>query len=212
MHVVTAKITAKGELKMTKLIPAENAAAATATPRKPKRNKKAHVVPRRAHVPPAQAKSARKATPAKKAPQGQTKAEVANPKVAPRQQQDRQDPRPAETAGRRHIERTDESHRLVAAFRARLPVRHGTQENGADRHLHQGRGRRAHLLGRGLRPRKSPQRLAIGTRHRCGENLVTKGAMKLEIPDDYVPLLITALEQYYAYTRAVKREDTRYQQ
>ena len=36
--------------------------------------------------------------------------------------------------------------------------------------------------------------------------------MKLEIPDDYVPLLITALEQYYAYTRAVKREDTRYQQ
>jgi hypothetical protein len=36
--------------------------------------------------------------------------------------------------------------------------------------------------------------------------------MKLDIPDDYVPLLITALEQYYAYTRAVKREDTRYQQ
>ena len=35
--------------------------------------------------------------------------------------------------------------------------------------------------------------------------------MKLDIPDDYVPLLITALEQYYAYTRAVKREDTRYQ-
>jgi len=26
--------------------------------------------------------------------------------------------------------------------------------------------------------------------------------MKLDIPDDYVPLLITALEQYYAYTRA----------
>ena len=36
--------------------------------------------------------------------------------------------------------------------------------------------------------------------------------MKLDIPDDYVPLLITALEQYYAYTRAVKRADTRYQQ
>jgi hypothetical protein len=36
--------------------------------------------------------------------------------------------------------------------------------------------------------------------------------MKLAIPDDYVPLLITALEQYYAYTRAVQREDTRYQQ
>ena len=36
--------------------------------------------------------------------------------------------------------------------------------------------------------------------------------MKLDVPDDYIPLLITALEQYYAYTRAVKREDTRYQQ
>ena len=48
----------------------------------PKRNKKAHVAPRRAHVPLAQAKSARKATPAKKAPKGQTKAEVAKPKVA----------------------------------------------------------------------------------------------------------------------------------
>jgi hypothetical protein len=36
--------------------------------------------------------------------------------------------------------------------------------------------------------------------------------MKLDVPDDYVPLLITALEQYYAYTRAVQRDDTRYQQ
>jgi hypothetical protein len=52
---------------MTKLIPEENAAAATATTKKPKRNQRAHVAPRRAHIPPAQAKSARKATPAKKA-------------------------------------------------------------------------------------------------------------------------------------------------
>ena len=36
--------------------------------------------------------------------------------------------------------------------------------------------------------------------------------MKLDIPDDYLPLLITVLEQYYAYTRAVRREDARYQQ
>ena len=27
--------------------------------------------------------------------------------------------------------------------------------------------------------------------------------MKLDVPDDYVPLLITALEHHYAYTRAV---------
>jgi hypothetical protein len=36
--------------------------------------------------------------------------------------------------------------------------------------------------------------------------------MKLDIPDDCVPLLITALEQYYAHTKAVRREDSRHQQ
>jgi hypothetical protein len=36
--------------------------------------------------------------------------------------------------------------------------------------------------------------------------------MKLDVPDDYVPLLITALEHHYAYTKAVLREDTRYRQ
>lgn len=36
--------------------------------------------------------------------------------------------------------------------------------------------------------------------------------MTLEIPDEYIPLLIRALEQYYAYTRAVQRDDSRYQQ
>ena len=36
--------------------------------------------------------------------------------------------------------------------------------------------------------------------------------MKLDVPDDYVSLLITALEHHYAYKKAVQREDTRYQQ
>jgi hypothetical protein len=36
--------------------------------------------------------------------------------------------------------------------------------------------------------------------------------MKLDVPDDYFPLLITALEHYYAYTKTVRREDTRYEQ
>jgi len=36
--------------------------------------------------------------------------------------------------------------------------------------------------------------------------------MKLDVPDDYVALLITALEHHYAYTRAVQRDDSRYQQ
>jgi hypothetical protein len=35
--------------------------------------------------------------------------------------------------------------------------------------------------------------------------------MKLNVPDDYVPLLITALEHHYAYTKAVQRDDSRYQ-
>ena len=36
--------------------------------------------------------------------------------------------------------------------------------------------------------------------------------MKLEIPDEYVPLVVTALEHYHAYTRTIQREDARYQQ
>jgi hypothetical protein len=36
--------------------------------------------------------------------------------------------------------------------------------------------------------------------------------MKLDIGDEQIPLLIRALEHYYAYTRAVQREDSRYQQ
>ena len=35
--------------------------------------------------------------------------------------------------------------------------------------------------------------------------------MKLNIPDEHIPLVIQALEHYYAYTRAVQRDDSRYQ-
>jgi hypothetical protein len=68
---------------MTTSIPEETGTApATATGLQPKSNKKARVAPRRAPVAPAQAKSGRKATPAKKAPTGRTKAKVAKPKLA----------------------------------------------------------------------------------------------------------------------------------
>ena len=68
---------------MTKLSPEENGTpAATASCKKPKPNKKARVAPRRAHVAPSKAKSARQATPAKKAPKGRAKPEVAQPQVA----------------------------------------------------------------------------------------------------------------------------------
>jgi Protein of unknown function (DUF3489) len=68
---------------MIKSIPEPNGtAAATARSKKPKPNKKARVAPRRADVMPAKAKSARKATPPKRAPKGRTKPEAAKPKVA----------------------------------------------------------------------------------------------------------------------------------
>jgi hypothetical protein len=33
--------------------------------------------------------------------------------------------------------------------------------------------------------------------------------MKLDIPDEYLPLIVNALEHYHAYTRATQREDAR---
>src|ERR1700732_1698669 len=67
---------------MTKLISQENAAAATASSKKLKANEKAHVAPRRTNVAPVQARSTRKTKPARKAPKGRTKPEVAKPKAA----------------------------------------------------------------------------------------------------------------------------------
>ena len=36
--------------------------------------------------------------------------------------------------------------------------------------------------------------------------------MKLDMPDEYLPLVVTALEHYYAYTKAVQRDDSSYQE
>jgi len=36
--------------------------------------------------------------------------------------------------------------------------------------------------------------------------------MTLDLPDEYLPLLVRALEQYHAYTVATQREDRRYLQ
>jgi hypothetical protein len=36
--------------------------------------------------------------------------------------------------------------------------------------------------------------------------------MKLDVPEEYLPLIVTALEHYSAYARAVQREDARYQE
>ena len=149
---------------MNKLIPEESGtAAATATSKRPKARKKAHVAPRRADGASAKAKSARKAMLVKKTPKGRAKPEGAKPEVAkPKLARDG-----SKTAKILDLLKRPEGATLKELMKAtgwlphgaRLPVRHDTQENGADRHLRQGRGRRAHLLGRGLRPRQSPQRL-----------------------------------------------------
>jgi hypothetical protein len=36
--------------------------------------------------------------------------------------------------------------------------------------------------------------------------------VKIDLPDEYVPLVINALEHFYALTRARQQEDARYQQ
>jgi uncharacterized protein DUF3489 len=77
IHIVTAVITAQGEHMTTSNTEDTGTAPATATGDQPKPTKKARVAPRRAHVAPAKAKSAHKATkrkPGKRAPKGRQKA------------------------------------------------------------------------------------------------------------------------------------------
>jgi uncharacterized protein DUF3489 len=71
---------------MATLMPEENGTpTATAAGKKPKANKKPRVAPRRAHVAPAKAKSARQAPPAKKAPKRRNKPQfAAKPNVVAR--------------------------------------------------------------------------------------------------------------------------------
>jgi hypothetical protein len=68
---------------MTTLISEGNSIpTSTASSKKPKANKKARVVPRRANIAPALAKSAHQATTARKTPKGRTKPQMAKPKAA----------------------------------------------------------------------------------------------------------------------------------
>jgi hypothetical protein len=36
--------------------------------------------------------------------------------------------------------------------------------------------------------------------------------MKIDLPDEYVPLIVKALEHFHAYSRAAQREDARYRE
>ncbi len=108
----------------------------------PKAAKKASAGKRSAHVAPAKAKSGKKASQPKKA----ASAKKAPKGRLPRRQQSCHDPGPAQAEGWGDLEGTDESDWLAGAFRARVPLRHSRQENGAGRHIHEGRGRRAGLF------------------------------------------------------------------
>ena len=78
IDVLTAVITAnKGEHIMTSIAEEAGTAPATATGGQPKPAKKARVAPRRAHVAPKKGKSAKKASPPKKAPKAAKKVGTA---------------------------------------------------------------------------------------------------------------------------------------
>ena len=36
--------------------------------------------------------------------------------------------------------------------------------------------------------------------------------MKIDMPDEYLPLIVKALERYHVYTRASQRENSHYQE
>jgi hypothetical protein len=36
--------------------------------------------------------------------------------------------------------------------------------------------------------------------------------MKIDIPDEFAPMIVTALDHYYAFTRATQRDDSRYKE
>jgi hypothetical protein len=82
MDVVTAVITAQGENMNTSIAEETGTSPAPAAGEKPKATKKARVAPQGARVAKKHGKSAKKATPAKKAPKTAAKPKGARPDKA----------------------------------------------------------------------------------------------------------------------------------
>jgi hypothetical protein len=129
----------------TSIAEEEGRAQAPATSEKPKVTKKARGATRRTNVAPKKAKSAREASTTKTAPTGAKRANAARDGSKTAKVLDLLK-RPSGAYG----ERTDESYWLAAAFSPGVPVRYHRQEDGPDRNVHQGAGRRAQLLGKNL--------------------------------------------------------------
>ncbi len=115
-----------------------SASAAPAAGAQPKATKKASRAPRGAHVAPKKAKLAKKASPAKKAPKGPKKAKSARDGSKTNRILDLLK-RPGGVSAKELMKATGWQPHSVRG----LPVRHHRQEDGTDRYLHQGRGRRA---------------------------------------------------------------------
>ena len=148
IHVVTAVINRRGESTMT--TEEQETTQATATVKEPEAPKKARVAPRRAHVASSKAKSGKKPTSAKKGTKAPKKAKSAKAEGAREGSKTAKVLDLLKRPGGATMKETHESHRLAAALRARLPVWHDRQEDGAGRDLHQERRRRAQLLRQGL--------------------------------------------------------------
>ncbi len=138
----------------------EDTGNAQATGAQPKPNKKATRAPRRAPVAPAKAKSGRKASPAKKAANGTKAKAAAKPEVAREGSKTAKIldllKRPGGVTSQELRKATGWQPHSVRGF----PVRDGRQEDGSDRHVHQGHRRGAHLQNTEVKDSPTPSAAA----------------------------------------------------
>ena len=114
-----------------------NTPAATAV-QPPKATKRGHVPPDKRRIAPGkQNRERRPAGPtAAQKPKGRQTGQTRC--RCPRGQHGSQSPKPAEAAGRRFVERANESYRLVGAFRPWVPQRRARQEDEAQARVREG--------------------------------------------------------------------------
>src|SRR5271157_972420 len=167
IHVI-AVIAAKGERTMSGNPTVTANTEAGAPVEQPAPAQKPGSAAQKAHVAPSKAKSGKPGHPGEEGQQRLQAGQVAQEgNWRPPGNQGRQGPRPAEANRGRHAEGSHKATRLAGAVGPWVPVRRGGQEDGADGHVHQGRGGGSPLLGQGLKVndsvplgrRGSPRRL-----------------------------------------------------
>jgi len=122
----------------------------------PKPTRRPRVAAHRAHVAPIRARSGHKARLAKKGPHKRDVRQVAQKgHRRPPGHQDGQGSQPAEALRRRLAEGTAKSHGLAGTLGSWVPFGRFGQEDGTGGRVHAGCGRRAPLLGEGLKASES---------------------------------------------------------